>query len=113
MKYSIENNGSDTVLIRIYAPVSQASAFLSFIEQKTRESIPRIRSVSPADREDYLTKLKVAVSSTFDEFVAKGIDVKTAVSKTNTALKGSSFANITYDRTKNILSSMGRLKRKK
>lgn len=112
MRYSIQNNGQDTVLIRVYAPSGLAGAFLAFIEQKSRENVPKIKTVSPSKDDDYFIKLKRHTFILFDSFINEGLPVKTALSKTNYALKALGFANTSYDNIKQLLSKSGRLRQK-
>lgn len=113
MKYSIQHNGSDTVLIRVYVPVSQASSFLAFIDQKARESTPILKKSQSSQNEDYFKDLQSKAFDFFDCFVSEGIPVNAAVSKTNYALKGIGFVNISYDSCKALLRKSGRLSSKK
>lgn len=112
MKYSIQYNDKDIVLIRVFAPVAFASAFLAFIEQKSRENVPVVKSASSSIDEGYLMKLKATAFELFDGFVEEGFSIKEATSKTNYALKSIGYANVSYDITKQILSKSGRLSRK-
>lgn len=112
MRYSVQNNGAGTVLIRVYAPESFAASFLSFIHQKSRENVPKIISASYEKNENYLIGLTARAVALFDGFVSAGSSIKSAVSETNYTLKTSGYANVSYDMVKQILQKSGKLKRK-
>lgn len=113
MKYTIQHNGSDTVLIRIYAPVHQAASFLAFIDQKSRESTPVIKKPQLLINQEYFKDLQCKAFEFFDGFVSEGIPVNVAVSKTNYALKSIGFVNISYESCKALLRKSGRLRSEK
>lgn len=112
MKYSIENNGQGVVLIRVYAPSGLAPAFLAFIEQKSRENVPILKTSSPTKNESALIEFKSQAFNLFDAFLKEGLPINSALSKTNFTLKTLGYCNSSYDSVKNILSVSGRLRRK-
>jgi hypothetical protein len=110
MQYSIQNQGQGIVCVRVLAPEHLAASFLAFIEQKSRENVPRIKTVSSSKGDDVLIRIKEKTFSLFDGFIKDGSTVKTAISATNYALKTVGFANVSYDIVKQILSKSGRLR---
>lgn len=112
MRYSIQNHGQGVVCVRVLAPEHLAASFLAFIEQKSRENVPKIKMISSISNDDFLIKIKEKTFSLFDAFINDGLTIKSALSATNYALKTVGFANVSYDNTKKILSKSGRLKLK-
>lgn len=100
-------------MIRVLVPEAQAQAFLAFIEQKSRENVPFVRQHSSSNNENFIMQVKQKAYTLFDDLIVSGIDAKTAISKTNYALKALGFNNVSYDITKQLLSTSGRLKLKK
>lgn len=112
MRYSIQNDGSGTVLIRVYAPEPLAASFLAFIHQKSRENVPKIITASHKKNEDYLIDLTALAVSIFDDLVSTGSSIKSAISGTNHCLKTTNYPNVSYDIVRQILQKSGKLKRK-
>lgn len=112
MKYSIENKGTGIVMIRVFVPERLAASFLAFIDQKSRENLPVVRSVSSQKNENYFIELNARAGAFFDSAIAAGIPIKSALSETNYKLKSVGYANVSYDITKQILQKQGKLKRK-
>lgn len=113
MKYSVQYNDSGICLFRVHVPAAFASSFLAFIEQKNRENIPSVKKASSGIDENYFIKLQSLVFDTFDSFVAAGLPLNLAVSKTNYAVKALGYANISYESVRGILSKSGRFRSKK
>jgi hypothetical protein len=112
MKYSIENNGQELVKITVYAPKHLALPFLSFIEQKSRENVPIIKTSLPSRDEEYFKDLNALACSLFDAAVNAGSSLKSALSQTNYKLKAHGYANTSYEITKQILQRNGKFKQK-
>lgn len=115
MKYSIQNDGKGTVMIRVFVPDSLASVFLEFIERHSRQQDKNsfeVKEVSRLKNENYLIKLNNLASSLYDESIKAGSAVKSAVSETNYKLKAAGFANVSYEITKQILRNLGKFKQK-
>ena len=113
MRYTIQNNGSDTVLIRVYAPALQVASFLAFIDQKSREHVPKIKTASSSIDDSYLINLTASALSYFDSFLLSGSSIPLAISATNNSLKASGYANMSYDMTKQLLQKNGKLRQKR
>jgi hypothetical protein len=109
MEYSLQNNNKGTVLIRVLAPEHLAASFLAFIEQKSRENVPKIKLPSSNHGDDFLIKFKQKTFNLFDQYIKEGYTTKSALSATNYALKTAGFANSSYDIVKQVLSKSGRL----
>lgn len=112
MKYTIQYNDTGVCLFRVHVPAAFASSFLAFIEQKSRENVPVVKKVSSVVDENYFSKLQVSIFETYDSFVAAGLPLNLAVSKTNYALKALGYANISYEIVRGILSKSGRFRLK-
>jgi hypothetical protein len=110
MNFSIQNKGQGVVCIRVLAPEHLAASFLAFIELKSRENSPKIKEVLHNHHDDYFIKLQQKAFTLFDKYKHEGMDVKSALSATNYALKSAGYANVSYDTTKQILSKSGRLR---
>lgn len=115
MKYSIQNDGKGTVMIRVFVPESLAASFLDFINQKSKQktkTVEEIRESSRVKNENYFMQLNERASALFDAAVKEGSSLKSALSETNYNLKASGFANVSYEITKKILRDLGKFKQK-
>lgn len=111
LKYSIENHGSGVVMFRVFLPENLAIPFLTFIEQKSKESL-FVKSPPSLKNENYLNDRDRLACSLFDDAVKAGKARAAAISEVNYKLKASGFANSSYDMTKQILQKKGKLKQK-
>lgn len=111
MKYTIENNGSGFLSFRVLVPERQAAAFFAFIEQKSKENPPVVKSVSSGKNEAYFTELSLKCLTLFDTFVSDGMTAKAAISAVNQNIKVLGFANTSYDIVKSLLTKQGCFKR--
>lgn len=115
MKYSIQNDGQGTVMIRVFVPESMASSFLEFINQKSKQKTKTPEEIKESSRlknENYFIQLNERASVLFDESIKEGSSTKTALSATNYKLKAAGFANVSYEITKQILRNLGKFKQK-
>jgi len=107
MKYSIVNQGTGVVMIRLFVPDFQVSSFLSFMEQKKRENPPVIRKSPLLHDENYFINLRLTAVNLFTSFVVAGLPQNAAISDTLKQLKTGDFHNISYDRLRQILTKNG------
>jgi len=96
-------------MIRISAPESLASSFLSFIEAKSRQNIPIVKKSQSSLNEEYFNKMTLHACTLFDDKILQGMTRKQAISDTLKYIK-LIYANVTYDSLKGLLSKNGRFK---
>lgn len=110
MKYTITNNGSDSVSIRVSVPPSLVPAFVQFIENQQSSVRNKTLSVNGSKSnhdENYFIKLTEYAVRFYSDCFATGNSVNASISYALKKMKGANYHNISYDRLKSILTSQG------
>lgn len=109
MKFTVENKGTGVVMLRVFIPEDQTTAFIDFIHQqeKKQNQTPSVKKYSPLLSENYLTELSNASVSFYGQCIKQEMSKKQAISETLKLLKGTNFFNISYDSLKSILTKAG------
>jgi hypothetical protein len=107
VKYTIENKDTGIVMIRLFIPEYQVPSFLAFIDQKSIEKPPVIRSVSRPLSENYLIELASYCATSYNSFVLAGLPKNSAISETLKKIKIGQYHNVSYDQLKAILTKKG------
>lgn len=109
MKFTVENKGTGVVMLRVFIPEEQTTAFIDFIHQqeKKQNQTLSVRQASRSHDENYFIELAETAVAFFGHCIKQEMTNKEAISETLKLLKGTNFYNISYDSLKSILTKAG------